>query len=106
MLINEYVSMVEPAVQEFGDTTISIEVLKRVKIILEKYHNARKTVNGDAVGILASQSIGEASTQLSLNSFHSVGCTNSTLSLAVPRLSKKRSLLTFYIKIFSSQKSI
>ena len=54
--------MVEPAVQEFGNTTTSIEVLERVKTMLEKYHNARKTVNGDAVIILAVQSIGEAST--------------------------------------------
>ena len=59
MLINEYLSMMYPAVQEFGD--ISIEVLERVKIMLEKHHNARKTVNGDAMGIFTVQSIGEAS---------------------------------------------
>ena len=92
--------------QEFGNTATSIEVLERVKTMLEKYHNARKTVNGDAVRILAVQSIGEASTQLSLNSFHSVGYANSTLFQGVPRLPKKRRLLTTYIKNFSPQKSI
>ena len=38
------------------------------------------------MGILAAQSTGEATTQLSLNSFHSVGYGNSTLSQGVPRL--------------------
>ena len=38
------------------------------------------------MGILSSQSIGETSTQLSLNSFHSAGLANSTLSVGVPRL--------------------
>ena len=50
MLINECMSMVYPAVQEFGN--ISTEVLERVKSMIEKYQNARKTVNGDEVGIL------------------------------------------------------
>ena len=38
------------------------------------------------MGILATQSIGETGTQLSLNSFHSVGYTNTALSQGVPRL--------------------
>ena len=45
MLINEYMSMVEPAVQEFSDAAISVGVLEKVKIMLEKYHNAKKTAN-------------------------------------------------------------
>ncbi|MCH9611707.1 MAG: DNA-directed RNA polymerase subunit beta' [Chlamydiia bacterium] len=35
--------------------------------------NGRRTVNGEAVGIIAAQSIGEPGTQLTMNTFHSGG---------------------------------
>ena len=41
--------MVEPTVQEFGDAAIKVGALEKVKIMLEKYHHAKKTVNGDAL---------------------------------------------------------
>ena len=86
MLINGYMSMMESAVQEFGDAAISVWALQKDKIMLEKYHNAKTAVNGDVVGILAAQSIGKASSQLSLNSFQSVGYANCILSQGVPQL--------------------
>ena len=87
MLVNEYTKMIQPAIDEFGpERLLDRELIDELSRLFSSYHNSRKTVNGDAVGILAAQSIGETGTQLSLNSFHSVGHTNSTLSQGVPRL--------------------
>lgn len=41
---------------------------------------------GEPVGVLASQAIGEPSTQMTLNTFHSVGTTVSHVSQGIPRL--------------------
>ena len=40
MLNNKSMSMVGPALQEFGDAAVSNGLLEKVKIMLEKYHNA------------------------------------------------------------------
>jgi DNA-directed RNA polymerase I subunit RPA1 len=41
---------------------------------------------GEAVGIVASQSIGEPSTQMTLNTFHLAGATAKNVTLGIPRL--------------------
>lgn len=41
---------------------------------------------GDAVGILAAQSIGEPSTQMTLNTFHFAGRGEMNVTLGIPRL--------------------
>ena len=41
---------------------------------------------GEAVGVLAAQSIGEPSTQMTLNTFHLAGFGASNVTMGVPRL--------------------
>lgn len=41
---------------------------------------------GEAVGVLAGQSIGEPSTQMTLNTFHMAGCGEANVTLGIPRL--------------------
>ena len=77
--------MVDPIIKEFNDS-LDDDILNRVKIKLSTFHRNRIVKNGEEVGILFAQSIGETSTQLSLNSFYFVGLANSTLSVGVPQL--------------------
>ena len=41
---------------------------------------------GEAVGILAAQSVGEPSTQMTLNTFHMAGRGEANVTLGIPRL--------------------
>jgi len=45
-----------------------------------------KTTDGELVGVVAGQSLGERVTQLTLNTFHSAGMTEDTVSSGVPRV--------------------
>ena len=84
-LCNHYAKMVDPVIKEFNEG-LDDDILNRVKIKLSTFHRDRMVKNGEEVGILFAQSIGETSTQLSLNSFYFVGLANSTLSVGLPRL--------------------
>lgn len=50
---------------------------------------------GEAVGILAGQSVGEPSTQMTLNTFHFAGRGEMNVTLGIPRL---REILMFAAK--------
>ena len=50
-----------------------------------KYAHAA-AVSGEAVGVLAAQSIGEPSTQMTLNTFHMAGRGEANVTLGIPRL--------------------
>ena len=41
---------------------------------------------GEAVGVLAAQSVGEPSTQMTLNTFHMAGRGEANVTLGIPRL--------------------
>jgi len=41
---------------------------------------------GEAVGIIAAQSVGEPSTQMTLNTFHMAGRGEANVTLGIPRL--------------------
>lgn len=62
--------------------TIEDEVERIVKI---KEELARITP-GEAVGLLAAQSIGEPSTQMTLNTFHNAGQSEMNVTLGIPRM--------------------
>lgn len=51
---------------------------------------------GEAVGLLAAQSIGEPSTQMTLNTFHFAGRGEMNVTLGIPRYSHRSSFL--YLK--------
>ena len=70
--------------------------------------------NGEMVGTLAAQSIGEPTTQLALNSFHFSGISAKTMTLGVPRFKEiinvaktiKSPSMTLYLKDNSSHDQI
>lgn len=68
------------------DTTITTLPRKQVeKIFVAKY--LRSLVEpGEAVGIVAGQSVGEPSTQMTLNTFHLAGHSAKNVTLGIPRL--------------------
>ena len=53
--------------------------------VYEKYARAL-AAPGEAVGALAAQSVGEPSTQMTLNTFHFAGVSAKNVTLGVPRL--------------------
>ncbi len=57
-------------------------LVKRIKA----QYNKNLVQPGEAVGIVAAQSIGEPATQLTLNTFHTSGTGNKTVTSGIPRL--------------------
>jgi DNA-directed RNA polymerase II subunit RPB1 len=53
---------------------------------MERYYNKTQISAGEMVGVLAATSIGEPTTQLALNSFHSSGISKSSMTTGVPRM--------------------
>ena len=53
--------------------------------LLDKIEDA-KTIIGESVGCIAAQSVGEPSTQMTLNTFHSAGVATKNVTLGIPRL--------------------
>lgn len=86
------------------------------RIIKDIFESFRKAIvePGEMVGILSAQSIGEPSTQLTLNSFHSTGISGKGVSIGssgIPRLKEllsltsnmKKSVMTIYLDSKYSQ---
>lgn len=63
-----------------------------------------KTCDGELVGIIAGQSLGERVTQLTLNTFHSAGMTEDTVSTGVPRVIELLNLT--HVPKFSSRRKV
>ena len=68
-LCDHYVKVVDPVTKEFGEENVDDDILHRMKNMLFKFHRGRVVQNGEGIGILSAQSIGETSTQLSVNIF-------------------------------------
>lgn len=60
--------------------------IPELKKKMEEYYMKTQVPAGEMVGILASTSIGEPTTQLALNSFHSSGIAKSAMTTGVPRI--------------------
>lgn len=65
-------------------------------------------VPGEAVGVIAAQSMGEPSTQMTLNTFHLAGHGGANVTLGIPRLREivqtaSRKITTPYMKVFFNQ---
>uniref|UniRef100_A0A7S4MUI9 DNA-directed RNA polymerase n=1 Tax=Odontella aurita TaxID=265563 RepID=A0A7S4MUI9_9STRA len=54
-------------------------------LVASKYSSAL-VAPGEAVGCIAAQSVGEPSTQMTLNTFHLAGCAGANVTLGIPRL--------------------
>jgi len=71
--------------RQFSDRLTESEIEEIVKNVVEEY--IRSLVNpGEAVGIVAAQSIGEPSTQMTLRTFHYAGIRELNVTLGLPRL--------------------
>ena len=60
--------------------------LRVLKELLDAKHSSCLSSPGDAVGVIAAQSIGEPSTQMTLNTFHHAGRGEANVTLGIPRL--------------------
>ena len=54
--------------------------------MIEKQFMASKVQSGESVGVIGAQSIGEKQTQTTLNTFHTAGSGNKTVTTGVPRV--------------------
>ena len=65
---------------------------------------------GEAVGAVAAQSVGEPTTQMTLNTFHMAGVANKNVTLGIPRLRElldcSSKIKTPSMKIFYQKKLI
>ena len=60
--------------------------IEELKEKMENYYMKTQVPAGEMVGMLAATSIGEPTTQLALNSFHSSGIAKSGITTGVPRM--------------------
>ena len=60
--------------------------LKHVLKTLDDEYNNMKVVPGESVGLVAAESIGEPSTQMTLNTFHFAGVAEMNITMGLPRI--------------------
>ena len=90
-------------VEAFGSATLSYSVrlalptskltktftktrLSNLVRLVRRAEARAKVCSGEAVGCIAAQSIGEPTTQMTLNTFHFAGCAAKNVTLGIPRL--------------------
>lgn len=69
-----------------GKSTGGLLTQKAFETLLEMKYMSSVVDPGEAVGIVAAQSIGEPSTQMTLNTFHLAGHSAKNVTLGIPRL--------------------
>ena len=89
-IISEYEDMLPPKIIEGIRNNIPKGISDtKLKKIMEavhlEYKNARVTP-GEAVGLIAAESIGEPGTQMTLNTFHFAGVAEMNVTLGLPRI--------------------
>ncbi|KAL6602987.1 hypothetical protein ACP70R_043348 [Stipagrostis hirtigluma subsp. patula] len=72
--------------EKFGKKEKSIKPHKDLMKLLEVKYMSSLVHPGEAVGVIAAQSIGEPSTQMTLNTFHLAGRGEMNVTLGIPRL--------------------
>ena len=72
-------------IQQFENCIVYPSIIPTLKEKIEKFFQQSIIPAGEMVGVVASQSIGERQTQLTLNSFHQAGLTVNTVITGVPR---------------------
>ena len=60
-------------------------IIEELKHTMFMAYNKSRIQPGESVGVIAAQSIGERNTQTALNTFHSAGISNKTMTEGVPR---------------------
>ena len=91
-LLNEYANRLPKRILEdikdYIEKKGSMNQAKLKKILdntVEEYENA-KVQSGEAVGVIAAESIGEPGTQMTLNTFHFAGVAEMNVTLGLPRI--------------------
>ena len=69
--------------KQLSKVKIYPEKIPELKDQMERYYMKTQVPAGEMVGVLAATSIGEPTTQLALNSFHSSGISKSSITLSV-----------------------
>lgn len=77
----------EKKVQELGEapSVQPLDVMDFQNLMHVKYYRSQ-VQPGEAVGVIAAQSVGEPSTQMTLNTFHMAGRGEANVTLGIPRL--------------------
>ena len=60
--------------------------IDKLRALLAKHATQANVAAGEAVGCIGAQSIGEPTTQMTLNTFHFAGCASKNVTLGIPRL--------------------
>ncbi|KAK8134889.1 DNA-directed RNA polymerase [Apiospora sp. TS-2023a] len=87
--VSEYIKNNEDGLlKEKGNKSASTELIARkyAEILLHTKYLSSLVEPGEAVGIVAGQSVGEPSTQMTLNTFHLAGHSAKNVTLGIPRL--------------------
>jgi DNA-directed RNA polymerase subunit A" len=78
----------EKIIQQLKEATGGMKISEKEKVLrktLDKFENA-KAESGEAVGIIAAQSIGEPGTQMTMRTFHYAGVAELAVPQGLPRL--------------------
>ena len=65
---------------------VSDTKLKKIMEATCEEYNTAKVTPGEAVGLIAAESIGEPGTQMTLNTFHFAGVAEMNVTLGLPRI--------------------
>ncbi len=82
-ILNELYEKLAKFIEKYG---YDEKIIKRIIDEVEKEYKRNLVEPGEAVGIVAAQSIGEPSTQMTLRTFHFAGVREFNITLGLPRL--------------------
>ena len=84
--LKEYVGKLpESLIKKIEEICSASKIKKVAKLVYEEYE-AAKINPGEAVGLVAAQSIGEPGTQMTLNTFHFAGVAEMNVTMGLPRI--------------------
>lgn len=86
--IKDYVSakVYEDLVREVKDLKLTREQLDRILSEVRRRYEYSQVEPGEAVGVVAAQSMGEPSTQMTMRTFHYAGVAELNVTLGLPRI--------------------
>lgn len=73
-------------IKQLSSQMIYPEMIEKLKYIIEQQYFSSLIQAGESVGVIGAQSIGEKQTQTTLNTFHTAGSGNKTVTTGVPRV--------------------
>jgi len=101
--------------KQMSKPSVYPQIIPELKLQLERLYYTAQVQAGENVGIYASQTIGEKTTQLVLNSFHMSGVSEKTVTTGLPKLNEllnatqnpsHKSLTIYFKKPFRTLESL